>query len=75
MPYTKEHKNIDTSSMQFSFEGPLQLIYTDIADIKFFAQSVVAPKYCLLAVNLFLSEIDIYQRKNRSLLKRITIIS
>ena len=46
------------------------MLHADIADIRFLAKSAVAPKYCLLLVDLFTSKIYLYRMKNRSLLAK-----
>ena len=46
------------------------MFHADIADLRFLAKSTVDPKYCLLVVDLFTSNIYIYPRKNRSLLAK-----
>ena len=55
--YTDERKNVDRSLL-YSFGGLLlQLMHGDIADVRFFARSAVDPKYCFLAVKLFILKI------------------
>ena len=39
--------------MLHTIDRPMQLIHADIADLHFFSKSSVAPKYCLVCVNLF----------------------
>ena len=43
-------------------------MHVDIADIQFFSKSAVIPKYCLLTVDLFTSEMYTYPMKSRHLL-------
>ena len=52
--------NIDRSSTIYSSDGPLEPMYADIADIRFFARSTDYAKYCLLIVDLFTSKIYTY---------------
>ena len=42
-------------------------MHSDIADLRFLAKSAVDPKYCLLIVDSFTSNIYVYAMKNRSL--------
>ena len=46
------------------------MLHADIADLTFLAKSAVDPKYCLLVVDLFTSNIYVYPMKNRSLLAK-----
>ena len=66
-PYIDKKINID-HSMLYSISRPFEALHADIADLRFLAKSAVDPKYCLLIVNLFTSQIYVYPIKNRSLL-------
>ena len=49
--------------MLHTIDGPMQLIHADIADLDFFSKSSVAPKYCLVCVNLFTLKTYTYRMK------------
>ena len=72
----KENKNYDQNytkiipSTFFSFDIPLQLMYADVADIRFFARFEVDLKYCPLVVDLFTSKFYRYHMKKMLALKR-----
>ena len=66
-PYIDKKSNIDHSTL-YSISRPFEALHADIADLRFLAKSAVDPKYCLLIVNLFSSQIYVYPIKNRSLL-------
>ena len=54
----------------YSFNGPLQLLHADIADIRFFSKSAADPHYCLLFVDLFTQKIYTCTIKKRNLLRK-----
>ena len=56
--------------MPFSIKAPFELIYDEIADIRFLARSAVNPKYCLFFVDIFTFKIYTYSIKKRNLLKK-----
>ena len=68
-PFYEKKTDIDRSTL-YSIEKPFQRVHADIADLRFFAQSAVDPKYALLCVDLFTSKIYVYPMKNRSLLAK-----
>ena len=39
-----------------TIDGPMQLIHADLADLHFSSKATVAPKYCLVCVDLFTSK-------------------
>ena len=69
MPFVNKRINIDHSTL-YSICKPSELLHADIADLRFLAKSAADPKYCLLIVDLFTSEIYVYPLKNRSLLAK-----
>ena len=44
----------------------MQLVHADVVDLNFFSKSVMAPKYCLLYVDLFISKVYTYGMKKKS---------
>ena len=54
--FVDKKTNIDHLTL-YSFHKPFEMLHADIADIRFLAKSAVDPKYCLLLVDLFTSEI------------------
>ena len=68
-PFVNKKSNIDHSTL-YSIGKPFELLHADIADLRFLAKSAVDPKYCLLIVDLFTSEVYVYPMKNRSLLAK-----
>ena len=69
MLFVNKRINIDHSTL-YSICKPFELLHADIADLRFLAKSAADPKYCLLIVDLFTSEIYVYPLKNRSLLAK-----
>ena len=43
----------------------MQLVHADVADLNFFSKSTVAPKYCLLCVDMFTSKTYTYGMKKK----------
>ena len=52
--------------MLHTIDGSMQLIHADIADLNFFNKSSVAPKYCVVCVDLFTSKTYTYGMKMKS---------
>ena len=65
-PFNDLKSNVDHLTL-FSISKPFELLHADTADTRFLAKSAVDPKYCLLLVDLFTSNICIYTMKNRGL--------
>ena len=68
--FVEQRKDIDRSSALYSIKVSFELVHADVADIRFFSRSAVHPKYCLLAVDLFTSNLFVYAIKNRSFLAK-----
>ena len=68
-PFVNKRRNIDHSTL-YSICKPFELLHADTADLRFLAKSAADPKYPLLIVDLFTSEIYVYPLKNRSLLAK-----
>ena len=51
-PFDEQRKDIDRSSALFSIKAPFELVYADVADIRFFSKSAVDPKYWLWFLSL-----------------------
>ena len=66
-PFVNKRSNIDLSTL-YSISKPFELLYADIADLRFLARSAIDPKYSLLVVDLITSKIYVYPMRNRSLL-------
>ena len=49
----------------YSFDGPFQLLYSDVANLEILRKSAGEFKYCLLAVDLFTSKVYTYPMKSR----------
>ena len=52
--------------MLHTIDEPMQLIHADIADLHFFSKLAVAPKYCLVCVDLFTLKMYTYGVKKKS---------
>ena len=61
--YIDKRTNID-HSMLYSFNEPFEILYEDIADLRFLAKSAADPKYCPLLVDF----------KNQSSLQKFMFI-
>ena len=57
-----KRSNIDHSIL-YSISKPFDLLHTDIADLRWLAKSAVDPKYCLLVVDLFTSNLCLSNEK------------
>ena len=70
--FVKQGKYIDGSSTLYSIKMPFELVYADIADIRFCSRSAFHPKYCLLPVDLFTSKVfRLYNKKQKSRVKKL----
>ena len=52
--------------MFHTIDGPMQLIHPDVVDLNFFSNSPVAPKYCLVCVDMFNSSTYTYGMKKKN---------
>ena len=68
-PFVNKRSNIDLSTL-YSISKPFELLYADIADLRFLAKSAFNLKNCLLVVDLFTSKIYVYPMRNRSFLAK-----
>ena len=59
-----EKREIDRSTL-YSFDGPFQLIHADVGNLEFLRKSATAPRYMLLAVDLYSSKVYIYPMRTR----------
>ena len=64
-PFIQEKSVTHRGDMLHTIDGPMQLIHADVADLNFFSKSAVAPKYCLLCVDLFSSKLYTYGMKKK----------
>ena len=51
-----EKREVDRSTL-YSFDGPFQLIHTDVGNLEFLGSYKITPRYVLLIVDLYFSEI------------------
>ena len=65
-PFVQERAVTQRGEMLHTIDGPMQLVHADVADLNFFSKSVVAPKYCLLCVDLFTSKVYTYGMNKKS---------
>ena len=65
-PFTQEKSVTQRGDMLHTIDSPMQLIHADVADLNFFSESAVAPKYCLVCVDLFTSKTYTYGMKKKS---------
>ena len=65
-PFVQERAVTQSGEMLHTIDGPMQLVHADVADLNSFNKSVVAPKYCLLCVDLFTSKVYTYGMKKKS---------
>ena len=65
-PFVQERAVTQRGEMLHTIDGPMQLVHTDVADLNFFSKSVVAPKYCLLCIDLFTSKVYTHGMKKKS---------
>ena len=57
--FVEKNDEIDRSTL-YSFDGPLQLLHEDVANLEFLGKSATDPKYCLVIVDLFSSKKYVY---------------
>ena len=60
-------------SMIYSFDGPFQLIHADVGNLEFLGKSTTVPKYALLIVDLYSSEVCVYPMPSRKQILQIKI--
>ena len=65
--YVEKGDDIDRSTL-YSFTGPCELLYVDIANLEFLRKSAADPKYCLVIVDLFTPKTYSYPMENRKLI-------
>ena len=53
-----------------SFDGPFQLVHADIGNLEFLGKSASFPKYVLVLVDLFSSNVDAHHMKNRKQIRQ-----
>ena len=64
--YVKKRET-DRSTL-YSFDGPFQLINTDVGNLEFLGKNPTVPKYVLLLVDLFSSKVYVYPMHSRKLI-------
>ena len=62
-PFTEQRRNIDRFSTLYSFEGPFELLYADIADITFLIYTFSMKNKSLSSKKLKLLQKDISERR------------
>ena len=65
-PFVEQKKDIDRSSSLYTVYGPLQFFHADVVYLNFFSKSAVDPKYALICVDLFSSNVYVYPMRKRS---------
>ena len=65
-PFVQERSSTQRVDILHSIDGPMQFIHADVADLNFFSKSAVAPKYCLVCVDMFTSKTYAYSMKKRA---------
>ena len=70
-PFTEQRRNIDRFSTLYSFEGPFELLYADIADITFLIYTFSMKNKSLSSKKLKLLQKDISERRKTG--KKLTI--
>ena len=59
-----EIMKIDRSTL-YSFDWPFQLIHVDVANLKFLGKLATIPRYALLIVDLYSSEVYVYPMRSK----------
>ena len=57
--FIQERFSPQTGDMLHTIYGSMQLVHDDVTDLNFFGKSAVAPKYCLLCVDMFTSKLTL----------------
>ena len=65
-PLVQERAVTQRGEMLHTIDDPMQLVHADVANLNFFSKSAVAPKYCLLCVDLYTSKVYTYGMKKKS---------
>ena len=69
--FIQEKSVTQRDDMLHTIDGPMQLIHADVADLHFFSKSAVAPKYCLVCIDLFTSETYTYGMKKKQTIRKV----
>ena len=59
-----EKRETDRSTL-YSFDGPFQLLHTDIGNLEFLGKNATIPQYALMVVDLYLSNLYVYPMRSR----------
>ena len=65
-PFIQEKSVTQRGDVLYTINRLMQLIHTDVVDLHFFSKSAVAPKYCLVCVDLFTLKTYYYGIKKRA---------
>ena len=65
-----EKREIDRSTL-YSFDGPFQLLHSDVGNLEFLGKNATFPQYILVIVDLFSSKIYTYLMKSRKQILQI----
>ena len=71
--FVEQKQDIDISSTLYSLNEPMHFFHADVADIRCFSKSAIDPKYALLCVDLFSSEVYIYLMKKKNLARKLKL--
>ena len=63
--FVEKKDDIDRSAL-YSFQGPFQLLHTDMGNLEFLGKLATDPKYYLLFVNLLTSKVYVYPMKSKT---------
>ena len=69
--FIQERFGTQHGEMLDSIDAPFQLAHADLADLNCFNKFTVAPKYCVLCVDLFASKTYAYGIKQKTKLRNI----
>ena len=63
-PKKREKREIDRSILH-SFHGPFQLVHADVGNLEFLGKGAEVPRYALLVVDLYSSNVYVYPMRLR----------
>ena len=59
-----EKREIDRPTL-YSFDGPFQILHTDVGNLEFLGKNATIPQYALVVVDLYSSKVYVYLMRSR----------
>ena len=68
-PFIQDKLVTQAGDILHTIDGSMHLIQNDVADLHFFSKLAVAPKYCLVCIDLSTSKMYTYGMKKKSTIR------